>query len=123
MKRLKLDSLSVDELVERFAVICVAQDQALFDDAYAKFNRLYKEMDAVEKEIRARGVDARLALLKLYTHPNMQVRVQVAKCTLGVAPQAARQLLEAIAGSAWYPQAGDAGMSLDNLDAGIFKPD
>lgn len=43
MKRLKLDSLSVDELVDRFAQACVAQDQALFDDAYAKFNSSTKK--------------------------------------------------------------------------------
>jgi len=123
MKRLKLESLSIDELVDHFAQICAEQDQALFDDEYAKFNKLYKEMDVVDKEIRARGVDARLALLQLYKNPNMQVRLQAARRTLGVAPHAARQLIEDIAGSGWFPQAGDAGMTLDNLDSGFFKPD
>jgi hypothetical protein len=31
-------------------------------------------------------------------------------------------LLEMIADSNWMPQAGDAGMSLSNLDRGVFKP-
>jgi hypothetical protein len=31
-------------------------------------------------------------------------------------------MLEAIANSRKYPQAGDAGMTLDALDRGIFKP-
>jgi hypothetical protein len=33
-----------------------------------------------------------------------------------------RRALRAIADSREYPQAGNAGMSLDNLELGIFKP-
>ena len=51
----------------------------------------------------------------------MQVRLNAAKSTLAVAPEAARQELRAIADSREYPQA-DAGMCLGNLDEGIFKP-
>ncbi|MFZ0457396.1 MAG: DUF2019 domain-containing protein [Rhodoplanes sp.] len=39
-----------------------------------------------------------------------------------VRPPAARRMLETIADSREYPQAGEAGMSIDNLDAGILKP-
>jgi len=80
-------------------------------------------MDATEKEIRTRGREARLALLRLYDHPNMQVRLDAAKRTLGVAPVEARKAIQAIYDSKWYPQAGDAGMTLVNLDNGVFKPD
>lgn len=52
----------------------------------------------------------------------MQVRLKAAKNTLAVAPQAARETLEAIANSHEFPQAGEAGMSLWNLDQGVFKP-
>ncbi len=52
----------------------------------------------------------------------MQVRVNAAKATLAVAPQQARQMLQAIADSQWQPQAGDAGMCLWNLDRGVFVP-
>jgi hypothetical protein len=62
------------------------------------------------------------ALDSLFEHPNMQVRLNAAKATLAVAPKAARQALEAIAASRHHPQAGDAGMSLWNLDEGVFKP-
>jgi hypothetical protein len=41
---------------------------------------------------------------------------------LGVTPEGARALIEAIASSRKFPQAGDAGMTLDALDRGIFKP-
>jgi hypothetical protein len=52
----------------------------------------------------------------------MQVRLKAAYATLAVSPVAARAQLEAIAASGWQPQAGDAGMSILNLDRGIYKP-
>jgi hypothetical protein len=80
-------------------------------------------MTAVDQELRARRREARLALLKLYDHSNMQVRVKAAIKTLGVAPEAARKVLEAIRASKWHPQAMDAGMTLRGLDSGQYKPD
>jgi len=49
-------------------------------------------------------------------------RLNSMKATLALAPDAARRALEALAASREFPQAGDAGMSLINLDRGIFKP-
>jgi hypothetical protein len=84
-------------------------------------NRLYRQMDAVDNELQARGKDARLGFLTLYTHSNMQARLQ-AKFSLAVAPSAARDVIEATSVSRHYPQAGDAGMCLWNLDRGVFIP-
>ncbi|MGH6838401.1 MAG: DUF2019 domain-containing protein [Methylocella sp.] len=80
-------------------------------------------MDAVDNELRARGLEARLALLRLYDHPNIEVRLKAATRTLAIAPIAARRVIEAIKASQQFPQAGDAGMTLRYLDEGIFKPD
>jgi len=123
MKQAKLEKMTTDQLVTRFAEIGIAQDQAELMGEIGKFNRLYRQMDATEKELRRRGREARLALLRLYDHPNMQVRLNAAKRTLGIAPDAARRVLQAISDSKWHPQAMDAGMSLWNLDRGVFKPD
>jgi hypothetical protein len=123
MKLAKLEQMTTDQLVTRFAEIGIAQDQAELMGEIGKFNSLYRQMDATEKELRRRGQAARLALLRLYEHPNMQVRLNAAKRTLGVAPESARKVIQAIYDSKWYPQAGDAGMTLSNLDRGIFKPD
>jgi hypothetical protein len=123
VKRVKLEEMTIDELVERFAGIGIAQDQAELMGEIGQFNSLYRQMDATEKELRRRGREARLALLRLYDHPNMQVRLNAAKRTLGVAPEAARKVIQEIYDSKWYPQAGDAGMTLSNLDRGVFKPD
>ncbi len=123
MKPVKLQELTINELVGRFVDLGIAQDKAELYGEISKYNRLFKEMTAVDEELRARGREARLALLALYDHPNMQVRVKAAIKTLGVAPEAARKVLEAIRASKWQPQAMDAGMILRGLDDGEYKPD
>lgn len=122
MKSVEPTALTTEQLVARFADIAVAQDQALLHDQSARFKRLYREMDVVDNELRGRGIDARRQLLALYRHPNAQVRLKAAVRTLGIAPVEARRVLEAIEASGEQPQALDAGMSLWNLDRGVFKP-
>jgi hypothetical protein len=122
MNKLSLTDLSVDQLVDKFVQIAIAQDKAELMDEIEEYNRLYLQMEAVEEALKAKYGDARSALLSLYGHSNMQVRLKAAKATLAVAPQAARDALKAIANSKWYPQAGDAGMCLIALDDGIFIP-
>ena len=122
MKRAKLQDMAVNQLVERFTAIGIEQDQALLRRQHARFNRLFDEMVAIEDELKRRDGDQRRQLLSLYNHPNAQVRLNAAKATLAVAPEPARRALQTIADSREYPQAGNAGMSLDNLELGIFKP-
>ena len=123
MSEFNLTELTLNQLVERFAEIGVAQYDAIHKDDNAEYRRLCKHMDDIDKELRARGRDARLALLKLFDYPNMQVRLMAATMSLGVAPVEARRAIQAIADSKWPPQAMDAGMRLSNLDRGIFVPD
>jgi Domain of unknown function (DUF2019) len=122
MKQQNLKDMSVDQLVEHFTSITLDQDKALRTSNHIKYNRLFVEMEAVKQELRARQGDQRRALLRLYDHPNAQVRLKAVKATLAVAPDLARRMLKAIAESREYPQAGDAGMTIDALDRGIFKP-
>lgn len=122
MKQIELAEMAVHQLVERFAAICLDQDHALLYSEITQFNRLYLQMAAVRDELKHRPGDQRRALLALYDHQNAQVRLQAARASLAVAPDAARRLIETVANSRKYPQAGDAGMTLDNLDRGIFKP-
>lgn len=122
MTRKTLQMMTVENLVERFTAIVLDQDKALLENEIATFNRLFDEMEEVKQELRARPGDQRKALISLYTHSNAQVRLKAAKATLAIAPTAARRLIETIASSREYPQAGEAGMSLRNLDRGIFKP-
>lgn len=119
---MKVDMVSVEHLVEQFAANCIEQDSALLHSDIQKFNRLYSKMALIRDELKSRPGDQRTALLSLYDHPNVQVRLQAARASLAVAPQEARNLIEAIASSRKFPQAGDAGMTLSNLNRGIFKP-
>jgi hypothetical protein len=114
--------MTVAQLVGRFTAVALAQDESLLINDIAKATKLYWQLKEIEGELKARRGDERRALLKLYNHANMQVRLKAVKATLAVAPEVARQELQAIADSREYPQAGEAGMSLRNLDRGIFKP-
>jgi hypothetical protein len=122
MKQTIFQEMTVDQLVQRFTAIALDQDRALLRNEYAKFNRLFSEMEAIKHELKARAGDQRRALLLLYDHPNAQVRLKAVKATLAVEPDSARRMLELIADSREYPQAGEAGMTIDNLDSGVFKP-
>lgn len=123
MRKIYLAAMTIDQLVDHFAEFGVAQDDALLHDRYGKFNRLFDQMTAIGDELRLRGRDAQLSLQRLYTHPNLQVRLQAAKWTLGVAPVEARRIIQQIYDWKIPPQFFDAGMCLSNLDEGIFKPD
>lgn len=122
MSKQDFDQMSTPDLVALFAKVVVGQDEALLGNQIARFNRLFGVMRAIADALKARPGDQRTALLSLFEYPNMQVRLQAAKLTLAVAPVEARQQIEAIASSKWFPQAGDAGMCLDLLDDGTFKP-
>ncbi len=114
--------MTVDQLVDRFIDLCIAEYNALELGEITKHNRLFRQMTAVEDELKSREGDARAALIPLYDHSNMQVRVMAAKATLAVAPTAARAALAAIKATQWHPQALNAGMCLWNLETGFFKP-
>jgi hypothetical protein len=113
---------ATEDLIKDFAENCVKQYEADLSDEISRYNDLYDEMVTIIDELRRQKPDARIALQKLYEHPNIQVRLQAARLTLGVLPTEARRVIESISQSAWMPQAADAGMTLRALDEGIFKP-
>ena len=122
MKQGELQKMSLEQLVERFEAIALAQDKAILMDEIAKFNRLFGQLGEVESELKSRDGDQRSTLLALYDHPNAQVRLTAAKATLAVAAKEARAQLQKLRESHEFPQAGDAGMTIRALDEGIFKP-
>lgn len=108
--------------MQLFAELAVEQDRALLLRTISTVNKIYDKLEAIESELKSRPGDQRSALLPLFNHKNMQVRVKAAMATLAVAPAAARAQLEAIRASGWQPQALEAGMSLGFLDDGVYKP-
>ncbi len=122
MKLPNLQKMSVDQLVDAFVEIAIAQELAITRGENSKFNRLFKQMSAICDELRDRDGDQRRSLLRLYNYKNMYVRLVAAQNTLAVAYGEARAQLEAIVASKWYPQSAEAATSLWNLDRGVFKP-
>jgi hypothetical protein len=119
---LSLRGLTVEELVERFTALGLGQDQAVDDDDNAAFGRLYRQVEAVEGELKLREGDQRTALLSLLDHPSAQVRINAAMAVLAVAPRAAREGLQRIVDRGEFPQAADARGMLRALDEGTYEP-
>lgn len=121
MNTIDLTTFSIDQLIERFVHLELAADAARDEDDLDTYNEIYDHVAAIGEELKARGPQARLALTKLYDHPNLQVRLHAAQFSYGVAKEAAR--LQGIADTKTPPQYLDAGMPLGLLDAGISKLD
>jgi hypothetical protein len=118
----KLAALSTSGLVNEFVETALAQDRAELHGEISKVNRLFLQLEAIEGELKSREGDQRRELIHLYRHPNAQVRLKAATATLAIVPQEAREVLERIQRLKEFPQAGEAGMRLWNIDRGVFKP-
>lgn len=118
----RLSARSIEELVQGFIEIGAAQFDALLGLDVRRYNRLYDRKTALLDELKGRPGDARSALLPLLDHRNLQVRLNAATATLALAPDRARQALEAIRETGWMPQAADAAGLIRSLDEGVFKP-
>jgi hypothetical protein len=124
-----------EDLIARFAELGVEQYQCDDDEAWCvdvikddnpaliHYTRLYREMEAISKELKARGPDARRQLIPLYDHPNVQVRLQAARFSYGVAREAARKCIEKIRTSPLAYYRLEAGMTIGFLDDGTSKLD
>lgn len=116
----KLAAMNVEQLAQQFLDLTVRQHDAEVASDYQKYNRLFRQMEAVEKELKSRTGDQRRALLPLHNHQRAQVRLMAAIATLAVAPDAARQVLQLISDRDEYPQAADARGIMRELDEGKF---
>ena len=105
MKRgIKLADMTVDQLLEQFLAIALAQDLAERKSKYAQYNRLYSRMDEVRAELKRRPGDARRDLARFFDHPNAQVRLKAAISCLAIFPDRARRVLQDLFDGGWFPQ-------------------
>jgi len=118
----KLKNFPDDELVATFEIWARAHGNAVVSGDVPAANRIYWKLDAVDKELRSRGLSARSQLLKLLDHPELPVRYYAAKKLLALEPLRARSIIEDVAKCPYITLAGAAGMTLDALDEGIFNP-
>jgi hypothetical protein len=122
MKAPDLGKMTAPQLVERFMELALGQFKAELYGEIAKYNRLYREIVAIEQELKSRPGDQRSALVPLFAHPNPQVRLMAAQSTLAVTPAAARQALQEIWDRKEFPQAAYAMGTLRALERGDRKP-
>jgi hypothetical protein len=122
MNNRDLKHMSEAALITQFRSHALEQEAALLDSDTAKYNRLYKKIQAIDSELRARGSEARKALLVLLDDPNLRVRFEAARRCLAVDRERAIEALNGIVASHQMPEEGWAGMTLQLLSDGIFKP-
>ena len=124
MKRVA--KMTNEELVALFEEISIAQSEALDRFETARFNRLYDKKSEVVDELHSRPGDQRHLLFPLYHHRNKQVQLDSARFTYEINSAEAHAVIEQVASSRWYPQAGDAGMTLAIMKmekSGVLKID
>jgi hypothetical protein len=118
----RLAACSADDLRQRFAAIALQQSDAQLGAEIARYNRLFWQTKGIEEELKGRTEDQRKVLVPLLQHPNPQVRLMAAQCTLAVAPDESRKTLQALWDQKLYPQAMYAKGTLDALERGERKP-
>jgi len=123
MKNSQLARLDDKELIERFLIAAKQMGMAVLDSEVRKANRVFQILWDIDLLLRSRGREARLKLLPLLDDKDRFVRYYAAIKLLGLVPDRARAIIEWIHKYWFDALAGDAGMTLHNLDTGVFKPD
>jgi hypothetical protein len=122
MKREKLETFSIETLLARFEVLCIEQYHSLEREEINLYNKRFEQIENIINELKARSGDQRSKLAKFYNHRNSQVALTAAEANLAIDYRSARSVIEEIAEAGGMPQEGSAGMTLQFLDDGIFKP-
>ena len=115
--------LSTEQLVAEFVALGVAQGPLLEALETARYNRLFDRQAGLLAELKRRDGDERRLLPPLLDHADIQVRMNAAKATYAIDPEAARATLQSIASSGRAPWAAHAGMTLWSLDEGLGRLD
>ena len=123
MKKLDFDRMSDEELLNHFIQAAQKMGAAVLDSEVRQANRMYDVLRDIDMVLRLRGEQTRLKLMPLLKHNNRFVRYYAAKKLLGLVPDRARAVIEWNYKYRFDALAGDAGMTLHNLDTGFYKPD
>lgn len=122
MKKPLLAEMLTPQLVQKFIDLALAQFKAELYGEISVYNRLYRQIVAIEQELKMRPGDERVALVPLFSHANPQVRLMAAQSTLAVAPVESRQTLQVLWDRKEFPQAAYAMGTLRALERGDRKP-
>lgn len=117
-----LDRMTIDELLARFVTISRQQYPLTLNDNFNGYNALFRKLTAIDNELRRRGIEARLALTRLFDHPNIQVRLNAAEHSLAVARQSSLAVLRQITKEDIGPFRLAAGMTVALVEDGTIVP-
>jgi hypothetical protein len=123
MKAQDLNSLSNEQLAEKFAELSLEEFKAERRGEIKKVIRLAKAGIAITRVLKARKPDGRRALLPLLDHENPQVRLSAAEAVAAVALDRAVETLKDLHQSAPSAQRGAAGVDLYLIEQGIATLD
>jgi hypothetical protein len=110
-----LTKYAVQELLDQFRNVCLAQYDTYITGKVNKYNKLQDSLLDITREFKRRGIEERRALLTLFADKNPQVRLQAAKSVYSVSPVEAKACLEEIAAAKLPDQSLSAGMTLWRL--------
>ncbi|MGD9614246.1 MAG: DUF2019 domain-containing protein [Alphaproteobacteria bacterium] len=123
MSTSNLSNFDDTELIAAFASAAREMGETVLDSDNNRTNQLFRYMEQIDRILRQRGRQSRLLLAPLLDYQNRFVRYYAAQYLLGLVPDRARAVIEWNAKYGFDAIAGDAGMTLDNLDSGFYKPD
>ena len=123
MRRSDFTKLTNTDLVQRFIEAAKRRGLAVLDLDARNASSMVLYMHAIDSVLRSRGIEARKELLPLLDNKDRYVQYYAAKQLLGIAPDRAREIIESNHKHGFDAIAFDAGMTLFNLDTGVFKPD
>ena len=114
--------LSNADLIDEFVRAAALCGKASFEDDVPTMRRASYRMRALDDVFKTRDLAVRSLLLQYLQHPDEGVRYWSAKRLLPIAALEARACIQRIA-TGIGPIAGAAGMTLLELDRGVFKPE
>jgi|SRR5580704_15706880 hypothetical protein len=122
MRQTKIAQSTDSELVAEFAAFAKERGAAVLDLDAGRANILFDRMRGIDRELRTRGGDARLALAPLLDDSDRFVRFYAAVYLLSLLPDKSRAVMEWNAKYGGGSIAADARRFLRGLDEGTYKP-
>ncbi len=122
MKKAQVKKLATDELVEKIRTLSAERWLAIHAGKPREANRMFDLLVAIERELRARGIEAQRHLLKLLDDPDPGTRCWVAGSVLEFAPGEGERVLNDIAQHVDGLVGFSAERTLEEWKAGTFKP-
>ncbi|MFY0565713.1 hypothetical protein ACN28E_17970 [Archangium lansingense] len=122
MKKAQIKNLPTEELIERTRGLSADRWPAIYAGRPKEANRMFDLLVAIERELRARGIEAQRQLLKLLDDPDPGTRCWVAGSVLEFAPGEGERVLAEIARCVDGLVGFSAERTLQEWKAGTFKP-